>query len=531
VKDIRLLNGAAVLADRKPGDPSLELVRYNLFYGFNGSGKSTLARIFATLQLGKKRGSLPEGCSFEIEMSDGKRFASSAASTAQEKRVCVFNDDFISENLRWEAGLANPVFYIGAGQAEAADRLKALEGDLPLAEANRTSHAKVLNEREKAFNEYKRVIARNIAERLRQPGRYEAPQLASDVERFFRSGGAALGAAELDAAIATCARSEPPPKVSRLAVPLSAVQQILDLALELAPKSIGTIVVDGLDAHPQMVAWARQGHEYHVEHSLKSCLYCAGEISDERASMLAAAFDDKLSKFVVELNTAAHHAGTVHEAFAVAKAAVPAAAQLSNELQPAFEASAAAFVAALADVTLLLKAASDALGQRKRMPTTVIQVSLPSADEVRARLKALGESCDSVNAICQQHDDMVEDFNQHQLNARENIRQHFAAISAGEYATHVDSISEAKTKSGDAEAALEKLNVAIAALRSQVQQHGSAAEKINALVKSYLGHGELTIVAVPAGYELHRHGKLVTGEPSEGKDCHSPLLFPIDARG
>ena len=39
-------------------------------------------------------------------------------------------------------------------------------------------------------------------------------------------------------------------------------------------------------------------------------------------------------------------------------------------------------------------------------------------------------------------------------------------------------------------------------LVGQAQQHGRAADKINALVKSYLGHGELTIVAVAEGYEV-----------------------------
>ncbi|WP_176945391.1 hypothetical protein [Bradyrhizobium sp. Rc2d] len=48
-----------------------------------------------------------------------------------EKRVCVFNNDFIAANLRWESGVASPIFYIGADQAEAAKQLKALEAVLP----------------------------------------------------------------------------------------------------------------------------------------------------------------------------------------------------------------------------------------------------------------------------------------------------------------------------------------------------------------------------------------------------------------
>jgi len=68
---------------------------------------------------------------FRIEMSDGARFAYPKAVTGLEKRVCVFNNDFIAANLRWESGVASPIFYIGADQAEAAKQLKALEAVLP----------------------------------------------------------------------------------------------------------------------------------------------------------------------------------------------------------------------------------------------------------------------------------------------------------------------------------------------------------------------------------------------------------------
>ncbi|MBR0868179.1 energy-coupling factor transporter ATP-binding protein EcfA2 [Bradyrhizobium japonicum] len=74
IENIRLLKGAAVLAERKATTPSLDLKRYNLFYGFNGSGKSTLSRILAALQHGKKQERLPEGCTFEIELSSGAKF-------------------------------------------------------------------------------------------------------------------------------------------------------------------------------------------------------------------------------------------------------------------------------------------------------------------------------------------------------------------------------------------------------------------------------------------------------------------------
>jgi wobble nucleotide-excising tRNase len=471
IKNIRLLKGAAVLEERKAVTPSLDLKRLNLFYGFNGSGKSTLSRVFAALQLGKKHDRLPEGCTFEIEMSDGTRFTYPKALTGLEKRVCVFNNDFIAENFRWETGAANPVFYIGAGQAEAANQLKALEATIPAVQTKHEGEAKVLKEREKAFNEYKRVLARTVSQRLRQAARYEAPQFVADFDKMGASAADELTDADLDAATATCARSEPPAKVKLVAVPTSALLETIEAAADLAPKSIGSIVVEAFDLHPQMVPWVKQGHEYHVGHDLKSCLYCGERITDERKELLTAAFDDKLSKFITELNTAAHHAETCVDALDIAKTAIPAAAQLSAEFQPAFKTAASAFTTALDNVIPLLTTALAALLERKGSPTSPVTIAIPSPEEVKARIKLLKESRNALNAVCRQHADMVDDFNEHQRKAREAIRRHFVATSAAEYAQHFSEISDATAKEAAAKAAVEKLKEDIVALRSKVQQH------------------------------------------------------------
>jgi wobble nucleotide-excising tRNase len=525
IKNICALKGAAVLAERGAGTPSLNLARYNLFYGFNGSGKSTLSRIFAALQHGKKMDRLPDGCTFEIEMSDGTKFVYPKTLAGLEKRVCVFNNDFVSENLRWDSGVANPVFYIGADQAEAAARLKALESTVPTTQAKHDGEANVLKEREKAFTDYKRILARTVSERLRQGARYEATQLIADVEKLGVTAADKLSDADLDAATATCARSEPPAKVKPVEISIQTLREMIAAAIDIAPKTIASIVVEGLDDHPQMVPWAKQGHEYHMGHDLKSCLYCGSAITEERKALLTAAFDDKFSSFVASLNAIVDRTGECVDALAAAWAAIPAAAQLSAEFQPAFETAAAALTAALDIVSPSLSTTLEALRNRKEAPTTPVTVSLPAPEEVNNHITALQESCMRVNAICKQHTDMVDDFAEHQKKARETIRRHYVASSTDDYNKHASDIAYATTNEAAAKEAVGKLQDDMTALRAKIQQHGPAADKINALTKSYLAHGELTIVAVANGYELHRHGTLLTGAPSEGEKTAIALCY------
>jgi wobble nucleotide-excising tRNase len=534
IRNIRLLKGAAVLAERKAATPSLELQRYNLFYGFNGSGKSTLSRIFAALQLGKVHDRLPEGCTFEIEMSDGTKFTYPRATTGLEKRICVFNNDFVEENLRWESGAANPVFYIGADQAEAAEKLMVLEAALPTTKATHEGEQNVVSEREKAFSNFKRDLARIVSERLRQRARYEATQLVADVEKLGATAAHILSDADLDAATATCARSEPPAKVDSVKVPISALLKTIEAAFNLVPKSVGTVLVEGLKDHPAMVPWAKQAHEYHISHRLASCLYCGGPLTDQRKDLLTAAFDDRLSAFIVELDAAVHEARQCVEVLNIAKSAIPAAAQLSSEFQPSFEAAASNLTAALDDVRPLLVAALEALQQRKGVPTTALAVQLPPLDEIKERLGKLEASCAAVNAICHQHGTMVDEFTEHQSKARESIRRHFVASRATDYSKHENDIDTAKSREAMTKQAVEDLEKQLTDLRAKVQQHGPAADKINALVRSYLGHSELTIVAVAEGYELHRHGALMANPPSEGEKTAIALCYflsTLDAEG
>lgn len=525
MKNIRALKGAAVLADRTGASPSLDLKKFNLIYGFNGSGKSTLSRILASLEHGKQQAGLPEACSFEIELADGLRYSSQANLTGLEERVRVFNKDFIAANLRWETGQASPVFYMGVDQTDSAAKIKPIEDALPTALAVAEGERNVAEEREKAFAEFKKLVARNVSGRLRQPSRYEAPQFIADIEKLGPADTDKLNNAELDAATATCARSNPPAKVMAVGIPVSGFLNTIDSALNLAPKTIGSIMVEDLAKNPQMVPWAKQGHEYHVNHDLATCLYCANVISPERRQALTDAFDDSFSHFVTEVRTAAHHALQSLEAVNIVRNNVPKAAELSAEFEAPYKAAAKKLDAAFEDINPLVAEALRALNARLASPTAAISVELPPVQEIQERFMALERAGEELNEICEQHSDLVDNFVQHQRRARDAIRRHFAIESSQAFKNHVDIIASAHEAERVTREHIHELESELADLRSKIRQHGPAAEKINALVASYLGHNELSVVAVGEGYELHRHGSLVKGEPSEGEKTAIAICY------
>ena len=93
------------------------------------------------------------------------------------------------------------------------------------------------------------------------------------------------------------------------------------------------------------------------------------------------------------------------------------------------------------------------------------------------------------------------------------------------YSELKEQAEKAKREADAVAAEITGLESAIVDLTNRVKAHGAAAVKITKLVHAYLGHGELTVIAANEGYELHRHGKLVKGPPSEGEKTAIALCY------
>lgn len=129
----------------------------------------------------------------------------------------------------------------------------------------------------------------------------------------------------------------------------------------------------------------------------------------------------------------------------------------------------------------------------------------------------------------EQHNTATADFAKRQEEAREAIRKHFIAEGSAEYAALRSAYNEAVAAAQKIEKDNADLDEKIRDLNAKVKSHGPTAEQITKLMHAYLGHGELTVAAAAEGYELHRHGKLVRGQPSEGEKTAIALCYFLSA--
>jgi wobble nucleotide-excising tRNase len=519
ITNIKSLQGMGIYADRDARSPSLQFRRYNLVYGFNGSGKSTLSRLFASLQSGEIHPKLPAGGTFEVVLDDGTVFGCPTNPTGLEQRLLVFNSDYIEQNLQWAAGRANPVFYIGADQADAANELTRIEGEIVKAVAKREIAVATERAADKTFTNFKRERARSIASRLYLGSRkYEAPALAKDYETWKDDELPTLTDDELKAAEDTRRLDEPLPRLDEVSFDKAAIRTAYRFITDVCGQSLATVALDEVQRHPDMLLWLKHGHDFHEANGIDDCLLCGNAISADRRALLAAALDDRVDQFVTRLAKTAERLNELIETSARLDALLPATDDLVTELRPGFKGVREAVAKDAQTLCRQLGTLKTVLSAKRERPATPADMAgVATEAEVLATTERLAAGVITINKAISTHNQAVTDFAKHKEAAETSIRRHFIAECREDYAKTVKELDEATGKLKVESDALAVLKETARELRQRIRAHGPAAGVINKLIAAYLGHGELTINPVDEGYELQRHGTPMTGVPSEGE--------------
>lgn len=492
VSNIKSLQGMGIYADRGARSPSLKFRRYNLVYGFNGSGKSTLSRLFASLEAGRLHPKLPTDGTFEIALDDGSVLGCPINPVGLEKRLLVFNSDYIEQNLQWAAGRANPVFYIGADQAEAANELTKVEGDIIQADAKREAASVTEKAAERTFANFKRERAKSVASRLHLGNRkYEAPALAKDYDIWKDDYGPALTDDELKAAEDTCRLEEPMPRLETISFDKSTIETAYRFIADVCGQSLATVALDEVKQYPDILLWLKHGHEYHEAHGIADCLLCGNAISAERRALLAAALDDTVDQFVARLNKTAERLSGLIESSIHLGTRIPALDDLATELRVGFREvreNLSQDVRLLAKQLGTLQVVLSAKLERPATPADMKDVAVEA--DVFATAERLDAGVAIVNEAITAHNQAVTDFAKHKESAEDSIRRHFIIDCRDDYAKTAkdlyDAMCQFEVEANNALALRDKANE----LRQQIRTHGPAAGVINKLIAAYLGHGE-----------------------------------------
>lgn len=527
IQNIRAVKGAGILAERSARSDSLNLRKYNLIYGFNGSGKSTLSRLFASLENGYLHPKLPHDCSFEIELDDGADFGIPLRPSGLERRVLVFNSDFIDKNLQWAQGRASPVFFIGAEQAEAAAELEASENRINELGGQRTLAGKARDHADKALATFKRDRAKLTAGRLHLGGRkYEAPQLIKDYEQWTAEATPTISDDDLKAAEDMRRASAPMSRLDLLEFDATGITAAFSFISEICGQTLSKVALEEIEKFPEMLLWLKEGHEFHQEQELENCLLCGSEFTAERRAVLASALDDKIDQFMDRLKRTSTRLDSLLSSLSDLSEAAPHSDAVEPDLATEFKIARAALVEALTLTKEQLAPLREALNAKIAGPASASDLSLlPAMSAVEDSRGWLTEALSGVNEVIEKHNKAGAEFAQRQITAEETIRKHFLGECRSDFSQYIEEANDAHKAFDNLAKALEAEESKARQLRQAIRTHGPAADAINKLVRSYLGHSELAVHAVEDGYEIHRHGAAIAGLPSEGEKTAIAIAY------
>ena len=124
-KKIKKIRNLGIFDDYSWDAGLAEFKRFNLIYGWNGSGKTTLTDLFAAIDKGTSE-KYPD-VEYQIETESGIIRQGEPSS----RKVRVFNEDYVSNNIQLSQGKAKPInIIVGEENKKAVEEIGKDESSL-----------------------------------------------------------------------------------------------------------------------------------------------------------------------------------------------------------------------------------------------------------------------------------------------------------------------------------------------------------------------------------------------------------------
>jgi wobble nucleotide-excising tRNase len=295
----------------------------NIIYGRNYSGKTTLSRILRAMDSGELSNKF-EDPSFNVTFTDGIQ-ATEKSLTSHGKKIRVFNEDFVRDNLRFITNpddSIEPFAILGEDNNKIEEEIKVLENELGSQEQEKESglyaqraetrneYVKHKDEHKKAFDALEKQLSDKATDRQigikYKPERYgdqnyNVTKLKSDIEEVLKTSyktPADDQSSEYEKLIIE--------KILQPVAPCRPLNlQFCKLANEaevLVTKKIGeSDKIEELVKDALLNRWVSDGRAHH-KGKRQDCGFCGGVITPDRWNKLEKHFDEESDKLEKDLD-------------------------------------------------------------------------------------------------------------------------------------------------------------------------------------------------------------------------------------
>lgn len=491
-----------------------DFARYNCIYGDNASGKTTLTRLLGALNQAHHP-DYPE-LTYEIKVETGKL----NQGTAYNRKIRVFNADFIEANIGQFKGPLRPILIVGEENKVLAEEALAEQAifdarQLKIKEFKETiqrdevSKGKLFSEVAKTISEatsgtalrnYRKQNSEKAFDKITEPitlskrelelHRTSVRQEQQDLIKPFRQPVVALLS-------------------DNSARPLSewveiAVEQTRSLTMRSAQGS----ALARLSEQPAIAKWVEEGLSIHREHASTSCEFCSQQLPPDRLSQLAKHFgveDQRLKADVMAIR-----ALTGHILRAIDDMNPPPKPAFYSELRDQVDSAAAMFEAAANEARAQLIQLTNILVEKLDRRAVSYEV------DICIDCSKLFTAIDALCSLVDQNNAKTNAFAETLAAARERIEAHYISsikVPVKDLQDKIDIVTNEITKLVDGSIgfadprSLSDLKDSFEEKRAKVSSSHAASAELTSNVRTFLGRSDLKFESDVEGYRVERSGK------------------------
>ncbi|WP_026729330.1 AAA family ATPase [Flavobacterium denitrificans] len=294
----------------------------NILYGRNYSGKTTLSRIVRALEIGNISDKY-ENPQFEVSIQDIADTTQNNL-TAHGKKIRVFNEDFVKDNLRFIVNSDESItpFAIIGGNATIEEEIQTLKNDLGSnEEANETGFylelknaTTIANTALQAYQTENSSLSQQLSHKAtNNPNgikyksekfgdqNYNINKLQNDISTVLETSFLPLTDTEITEK-QNLLNERTNADIPTIVKPNLNLNTLNTKAKELVTKSISSSnKIEQLLKDAILNRWVKDGRQIHKD-KLEQCAFCGNDISENRWNELDSHFDEESEKLEIEIN-------------------------------------------------------------------------------------------------------------------------------------------------------------------------------------------------------------------------------------
>lgn len=495
---------------------------FNLIYGWNGSGKTTLSRLLRYLE---DNSFLPDDWQPEFKIKTGTGHVEHDNPNLLAGSICVFNVDFVEENIKWGEGRTKKLL-IGKATHELAGKLSDARSKLQENKNEGAKESESLKKIEgtrdtfltKRASEIKKRLTTNVQDKYRNYNRNSLQSTLATLETQNIS--ACTLDSEKEQVLNAEIQQNAMPELSSVSLPQEVDVLLLTEAREILKRTPASSFIDALKKDADLNAWVKKGYDIHTERKDSDCQFCLQPLPHTRMEELEKHFSDEYKNFIAEIDRIGMSVKNCRDKYS--GITLVHSADFYKEFQEEYKSPQDSFYNAKGQWQQRIDELLAVLRQKRENPFSMLEETI--TDGISQFEKEIQSQLASVNALVEKHNLKAKNLNSHIAKAKQDIENSIVAKLLDEWRKLEKDIDALTKQTENRAKAIIALNKEVEETEAKVIQPKIGESNVNKDLSRFLGRDDIKLQYEEDGYTITRHGKKAKNL-SEGERTAIALIY------